>query len=1519
MKTKSIIYTIIVLSIYLLSSYLVSINYAGNALGNEPNLVPIQNSYIPFLLNNSKKIGMINPNTSIFVSIALKYSNQSELNSFMSSVDNPTSPLYHHYLTLKQFDEKYSPSAYIYNGLVNYLKSNGITIEATWKDRASISIIANASLIEKVFNTQLGLFQTNLPGLRSIFYAPIKPFYLPYTYSKYIYGIDGATNAFLYSLNIANIKKAGMGKGNPLFTGTTNQLITGSDLQKAYGTIELYNNSAYAAPTTKHIFANGTTIATILWEGVNNSSGTLKDVAPFDPAAINQYFKETLPKWEINYGAIPHVWGMGDKWTVAPGISAANDISDTVVENTLDLEMVGSLAPGASIVNIYAPFNRTGFPDNEYNMAVSLANLTAISNSWGTIPEGIDYTVNNDIEQLNARGVTVFASSGDSPATPFPAWPASLAYNNFGVVSVGGLTLKLNGVPTLDGTGTDTLNPIQSQAIWFNASEYGGVGTEAGASQVYKIPIWQDIPSVIDNGGSSEYRNVADISAVGNNTLIIIDNYPIFGNYSYNPLPVAGTSVSSPVEAGIFAEISSYLGVFYGNNTGLGFLDPLLYQIGPNNTLYHSMPFYNVKYAPPEYPYPALSGWNYGSGWGSINAWNFTMAIKFIMSIYPNYQIISLPKSETTVNYKIYMYYPYIYNSSVKINISGLPKGVTVNPSSGPFVLNPSSNNASISISNIFLNVSSSTTAGIYKLWIEAINYNPKTNIYGNLSVFENVSLVITNNQTYKVTFNQSNIPKGNPWEISFNGTTNLSTAQSMNFTAINGTYRYTIYYSYKGENMRYAPSKVSGQIIVKGHNVAINLSYNVQYYFDIRINPWNGGSISPASSWYLAGSKIQITAKPSNIAVFDKWIGSGNGSYNGSSKIANVTMNGAVCETALFSIVMYPVTFIENGLPTGSKWNVTLNGLNESSNSNIIVFNETNGTYSYKITTFAKNYIAEHSTGVVNVSGVPNTVLTTIKVPSHPSDIVYNPSNQLIYTTNWNSSGNYITVINPFTNEISTILNVTNTLLPNNIVYNPFNKLLYVYGMSTSNSESAVLVLNSTNSIIKTIYVPGNQVYPLTYDPQNGYIYLVGANDSYNDIYVLYSISPTFALSNVTILPGSFYDMGHGIIYDPANNLIYVAMGNTHTVDVVNVSTKSVVKIIQIGNGTQPESMAYDPLNKEVYVMEDYLSNVFIINSTTNTFTKNITVGLYPNNAIYDPSNGCMYVVNYGSDSVSIVNGLTNTVFNNISVGQGPWSIAYDNFTHKIYVTNYWSPTGSVSVINEGTTQYINFVKIPTYNLYFKETGLPKWVQWGITLNGTLYTTKNTTISFTEANGSYSFTIENISGYAAKPSKGVVIINGKNETINVTFTNIKPKSLYSIIFEENGLPLGTEWSVTLGNVTLNSTNGTIAFMLYNGSYKFKVGNISGYVVSPDKGNVTLNGSNETIRINFSSIKTTSNSSIPANENTLAYLLIVIIGIEIILIILVIIYKNKKKQNRNNKNKKEVNEKSNNDGKKEKS
>jgi len=62
-------------------------------------------------------------------------------------------------------------------------------------------------------------------------------------------------------------------------------------------------------------------------------------------------------------------------------------------------------------------------------------------------------------------------------------------------------------------------------------------------------------------------------------------------------------------------------------------------------------------------------------------------------------------------------------------------------------------------------------------------------------------------------------------------------------------------------------------------------------------------------------------------------------------------------------------IAFIESGLASGAKWWVNLNGENQSSTSNAISFEETEGTYAY--TVGASNYIAIPASGSITVNGV--------------------------------------------------------------------------------------------------------------------------------------------------------------------------------------------------------------------------------------------------------------------------------------------------------------------------------------------------------------------------------------------------------------------------------------------------------------------------------------------------------------------------------------------------------------------
>jgi hypothetical protein len=67
-----------------------------------------------------------------------------------------------------------------------------------------------------------------------------------------------------------------------------------------------------------------------------------------------------------------------------------------------------------------------------------------------------------------------------------------------------------------------------------------------------------------------------------------------------------------------------------------------------------------------------------------------------------------------------------------------------------------------------------------------------------------------------------------------------------------------------------------------------------------------NFGSVSPSSGWYVAGSKVTLSATSPNAIsgeryVFNGWTGTGCGSYTGASNPASnvVTMNGPITEVA--------------------------------------------------------------------------------------------------------------------------------------------------------------------------------------------------------------------------------------------------------------------------------------------------------------------------------------------------------------------------------------------------------------------------------------------------------------------------------------------------------------------------------------------------------------------------------------------------------------------------------------------
>lgn len=73
----------------------------------------------------------------------------------------------------------------------------------------------------------------------------------------------------------------------------------------------------------------------------------------------------------------------------------------------------------------------------------------------------------------------------------------------------------------------------------------------------------------------------------------------------------------------------------------------------------------------------------------------------------------------------------------------------------------------------------------------------------------------------------------------------------------------------------------------------------------------------------------------------------------------------------------------------------------------------------------------------------------------------------------------------------------------------------------------------------------------------------------------------------------------------------------------------------------------------------------------------------------------------------------------------------------------------------------------------------------------------------------------------------------------------------YNVSFIENGLPTGTNWSITFDNISKKSDTGIISFIVPPGIFNFSVGTVLGYVAYPLSGRIAISHS-ENVTISFS-------------------------------------------------------------------
>ncbi len=230
---------------------------------------------------------------------------------------------------------------------------------------------------------------------------------------------------------------------------------------------------------------------------------------------------------------------------------------------TLDIEIAGAIAPGATLAVYFTPNSDAGFIDAVSRAVHDTSNKpSVISISWGA-PESTwtaqsMQAFNDVLQSAAAVGVTVCAASGDSGSSDGVGdgnnhvdFPASSPY----VLACGGTSVEVSG------------QAISHEAAWNDGANGGASG--GGMSATFPVPAWQEgLSATGAHGGKRPLsgRGVPDVAgdaspATGYDVLIDGAN-----------TVVGGTSAVAPLWAALFARINAAKG------QPAGFVNPKLYK-----------------------------------------------------------------------------------------------------------------------------------------------------------------------------------------------------------------------------------------------------------------------------------------------------------------------------------------------------------------------------------------------------------------------------------------------------------------------------------------------------------------------------------------------------------------------------------------------------------------------------------------------------------------------------------------------------------------------------------------------------------------------------------------------------------------------------------------------------------------------------------------------------------------------------------------------------------------------------
>jgi subtilase family serine protease len=446
---------------------------------------PVLTAHVPEAVASgvAPLVGHLPSSQRLSLAISLPLRNQSELDDLLQQLYDPQSPLYHKYLSVKDFTERFGPTETDYAAVQQYSKARGLDIIDTPANRMVLDIEAPAASIESAFHVTLNLYQH--PTENRTFYAPDREptvdLEVPLLHIDGLDDFSPPQPKYTTPSADSNVQKNATGSG-------PGGSFLGSDLRTAY-----YGSGS--------LNGAGQIVAIFSLKG-------------FQISDINLYFNSIHQPRNV---PVVGISVNGASLTCPP--TTCND-----GEQSLDIEQAISMAPGLSQLSFYVGKSNISV----FNKMAADNTAKTISCSWGW-PDN-ESSLDPIFQEMGAQGQSVFVATGDNgSSTPANVvWPADDPY----ITAVGGTVLITNGgggtwhsetgwsksagMPSPNGVpipswqqtpgvitssngGSTTLRNIPDVASESNGSQYicaQGMCTEHGGGTSYAAPLWASLAAL---------------------------------------------------------------------------------------------------------------------------------------------------------------------------------------------------------------------------------------------------------------------------------------------------------------------------------------------------------------------------------------------------------------------------------------------------------------------------------------------------------------------------------------------------------------------------------------------------------------------------------------------------------------------------------------------------------------------------------------------------------------------------------------------------------------------------------------------------------------------------------------------------------------------------------------------------------------------------------------------------------------------------------------------------------------